>query len=408
MLVLTGGGIAGLFFYDKNTSILVNNVPIVNFSDMEIVNSVLVQKYKETNCVFEDDSIEDKYVKYVADLTILQNKNKWDFLLDKIKNNSYEVDIQKSIDVDGLKKYLNEYNSSATKSQDAFIEKDKSSFIIVKENQGNEIDINTLLKDVQNGESIDLKKYYINPNIVEKDLKDKVEELNKYTTWICTYDNDFSINANIDAVIYKNDIISFDDSFLDDFIIELEDEYNSVGKYTDFETSSGDIIKIKNETWGRTIDSEKEKQFLIDSFHAGTPINNRTPIFLENKHDIGNTYIEVSIEDQYCWVYKDGELLMDTKIVTGTLKRHDTPTGLYYITECIDGKYLVGDDYKTWVDKWMRLTNSGIGLHDASWRDSFGGTIYRYDGSHGCINLPPSFAYELFEEAYVGMPVIIY
>ena len=32
-----------------------------------------------------------------------------------------------------------------------------------------------------------------------------------------------------------------------------------------------------------------------------------------------------------------------------------------------------------------------IGIHDASWRDTFGGTIYKTSGSHGCINVPPAF-----------------
>ena len=30
--------------------------------------------------------------------------------------------------------------------------------------------------------------------------------------------------------------------------------------------------------------------------------------------------------------------------------------------------------------------DGGIGFHDASWRDEFGGDIYLTDGSHGCIN----------------------
>ena len=100
---------------------------------------------------------------------------------------------------------------------------------------------------------------------------------------------------------------------------------------------------------------------------------------------------------------------MDTDCVTGDAHlSRDTPKGVYYISECIDGKYLIGDDYKTWVNKWMRLTNTGIGLHDAYWRSAFGGSIYKTNGSHGCINLPAKFASNLFKKAYRGMPVIIY
>ena len=42
--------------------------------------------------------------------------------------------------------------------------------------------------------------------------------------------------------------------------------------------------------------------------------------------------------------------------------------------------------------------NGGIGFHDASWRSKFGGTIYQYSGSHGCINLPVDKAKLLYEK----------
>ena len=47
-------------------------------------------------------------------------------------------------------------------------------------------------------------------------------------------------------------------------------------------------------------------------------------------------------------------------------------------------------------------------MHDASWRSSFGGNIYKTNGSHGCINLPPSVAQELYSYVEKGTPVICY
>ena len=52
--------------------------------------------------------------------------------------------------------------------------------------------------------------------------------------------------------------------------------------------------------------------------------------------------------------------------------------------------------------------NGGIGFHDASWRNTFGGTIYKKNGSHGCVNMPYAAAKTLFENVYAGMPVICY
>ena len=66
---------------------------------------------------------------------------------------------------------------------------------------------------------------------------------------------------------------------------------------------------------------------------------------------------------------------------------------------------LKGEDYATPVKYWMPF-NGGIGLHDADWRSKFGGTIYQTNGSHGCINLPPKVAAQVYENAYKGIPII--
>jgi lipoprotein-anchoring transpeptidase ErfK/SrfK len=52
--------------------------------------------------------------------------------------------------------------------------------------------------------------------------------------------------------------------------------------------------------------------------------------------------------------------------------------------------------------------NGNIGMHDAPWRSSFGGNIYKTNGSHGCINLPPKSAETIFGYVKSGFPVIVY
>ena len=68
---------------------------------------------------------------------------------------------------------------------------------------------------------------------------------------------------------------------------------------------------------------------------------------------------------------------------------------------------LKGEDYESKVTYWMPF-NGGIGFHDATWRGSFGGDIYVWGGSHGCVNMPYYNAEELFYEVEEGMPVIVY
>ena len=69
---------------------------------------------------------------------------------------------------------------------------------------------------------------------------------------------------------------------------------------------------------------------------------------------------------------------------------------------------LVGEDYEVDVSYWMAYIGSTHGFHDAVWRDSFGGDIYTYDPTHGCINLPTWKAEELFYLVDIGTPVYIF
>jgi hypothetical protein len=53
--------------------------------------------------------------------------------------------------------------------------------------------------------------------------------------------------------------------------------------------------------------------------------------------------------------------------------------------------------------------NGDIGLHDATWQSSFGGTRYKDGyGSHGCVNLPLSAAATIFSYVKAGFPVLMY
>ena len=49
-----------------------------------------------------------------------------------------------------------------------------------------------------------------------------------------------------------------------------------------------------------------------------------------------------------------------------------------------------------------------VGIHDATWRTEFGGNMYQWDGSHGCINVPYDKAAAIYANIEVGMPVVVY
>ena len=120
-------------------------------------------------------------------------------------------------------------------------------------------------------------------------------------------------------------------------------------------------------------------------------------------------YVEVDLDSQHLWLYKDGRCIFDTDLVSGNASlKHNTPNGVFTIysrTRSID---LVGADYRSFVNYWMPFYRA-YGLHDATWREEFGGDIYLDDGSHGCVNLPLESASVVFKNSSSGNTrVVIY
>ena len=63
--------------------------------------------------------------------------------------------------------------------------------------------------------------------------------------------------------------------------------------------------------------------------------------------------------------------------------------------------------YEQPVTYWMPF-NGGIGFHDADWQPYFGGDRYLTGGSHGCINLPPENAGQLYSLIQYDVPIIVF
>ena len=108
------------------------------------------------------------------------------------------------------------------------------------------------------------------------------------------------------------------------------------------------------------------------------------------------------------WLYKDGHCILESYFVSGNPTRgHATPKGIYGLTYKTRDATLSGEGYDSKVKYWMPF-NRNVGLHDAPWRKTFGGQIYRNNGSHGCINLPPANAAKIYENVDKNTPVIVY
>ena len=185
-----------------------------------------------------------------------------------------------------------------------------------------------------------------------------------------------------------------------------------------FYATSGRTVDIASGTFGRQIDQAAEVEQLAANL-LNFESAEREPAYLMNTYPEslnGGDYIEVDLSNQMVYLYKDGGLFYDTPCVSGLADDPErvTITGLFKIQEKDRDRTLKGKPdengvptYESFVSYWMGFSGA-YGLHDATWRDEFGGDIYEYAGSHGCVNLPYSAAEAIFNNVEEGTRVIVF
>lgn len=117
-------------------------------------------------------------------------------------------------------------------------------------------------------------------------------------------------------------------------------------------------------------------------------------------------YILIDISDQTLKYYVKGKVKLKSNVVTGG-PGNRTPKGHFRLRSKSRNITLRGNGYSSYVKYWMAFIGSEYGIHDASWRSKFGGTIYKKNGSHGCPNMPRKNAAKLYKMAPIGTRVII-
>ena len=197
-----------------------------------------------------------------------------------------------------------------------------------------------------------------------------------------------------------------------EYVASLAKKYDTFGQTRSFTTHAGETINVSGGDYGYWMDRVSTRQELIDQILTGQSAE-LTPVYYGTaskygSDDIGTTYVEINLGDQHLWVYQDGTVVNESDFVSGGLfKGNNTPDGTYAITYKERDATLVGQGYESAVKYWMPF-NGNIGMHDASWRSTFGGHIYYMNGSHGCINLPSEKAREIFDQVEKGEPVVVY
>ena len=340
------------------------------------------------------------------------------------------------------------------KPKSARVAYENGKFFVVKPSKGTVVNKDSVLEAVEKAVSVSMtglnlsrgSGYYKDkaPAVSEKQLKEDCRQLSGMSWSSVTYELPDGSKKVLDANQMKDWLVRGEDGRLkrDDvvweqkltaFVARLANSVDTVDRSHRFKTHSGKVIRLQARGYyGWRIDREGEAARLAKDLKKGADVE-RKPVYAQTEaapysenYGFGNTYVEVNLSAQHLWMYKDGRVVFQTDVVSGTRGVHETPAGAYFLlakarnvvlrgpsktTTEKKGKKTVTKTSYEWespVSYWMPINYEGVGMHDANWRGVFGGSIWAYNGSHGCINLPPSKAARLYSLVHVGIPVAVY
>lgn len=389
-----------------------NKKEVIKMSDidasLEYNNSVYKALRQQNEFLWFIDCFRKKNTTLSADISYDSDK------LEEVEANLTCLDKKKDITVENAK-----------------VEYKNGKFQIVPEVLGTEVikkelhqNIVQAFKDNKKELNLEEADCYKKPTIYSTDQKatDALRTAQKYAGAEITYR--FARETEVVGSDTISKWISFDDELnvsvntekVEKYIAKLAEKYDTNGKSIELKSTNQGTVTVPGGTYGWTMAQEKETKRLIQLIKQGRSVE-KEPAY-SKRAETGirtsvrsnpKTYIEVSISEQHMWFYKDGKRLVDTPVVTGDIVRagRRTHTGAYYIFYKQSPAVLRGANYASPVTFWMPFHN-GEGIHDASWRGVFGGSIYMGGGSHGCVNTPYSQVREIYHNAAVGTPVFVY
>lgn len=322
-----------------------------------------------------------------------------------------------------------------TETQDAYVDLDDPNFPIIPEVYGTKADPEAFLEDIlhsigagQFRFEYDETAYLSTPKIKSDDpqLKDYQKFCRKYLNQKITYkfgSKTFTLSAKKLRSLMRDDLTGkADETAVAKFVQSLKKEYDIAGGELTFHSLTGKTFKVSRGDFIWVIDPDGEAAKLTDDINSHKDVS-RKPVYLQEgvgeyskDLDIGKTYVDVDLSRQHVYYFKDGKKQFDCSCVSGCIAAgHGTPTGIYQILSKNTHITLVGGGkkgskgyYESPVSYWMAFIGNSIGLHDATWRNTFGGDIYKYSGSHGCVNLPLKKAGQLYKMLDYGTPVIVH
>ena len=422
----------GNIFKGKGSSKLLTALAVSLFILASIIVAAALTGYRYNILSHQIDRPGDSYIKDIGSVSLTESGN---YIASYVVKATFYPDLSIPL-IYNPKKTVSKVNDFETLKNDIIISVDNPSrkdfqrAIIssngVLKNEGHiseKVDIETLMQSIADNSyngNFDLTDYYLESDTEQlqlmRDFSDKIQN------WSVSYTNGKTISFNdVDFIVSaKANSAESEDELMKALDVNEELKASAKKKINSYDTSGslsfnfvnhkGEEITVQGGTWGDVVNSEEERNAIKNLARNLTSEESRKPIMkveMDN-HNLPDTYIEVDKSEQRVYYYVSGNCTVSSDCVTGKSGKRETPSGTFYVTEKKKEKDLKGADYVSHVHRWLRLTWTGVGLHDATWRSRFGGNIWRTSGSHGCINLPKSFAYELYDMVEDGTCVVVY
>ncbi len=369
----------------------------------------------------------------------------WPFIL--FTNREYQVTggISYNKDkVDGMvSSAVETVNEKATAPQDANIsyDKKKSSFVAVSEKGGTAINKDAAIAVVDQGVSTLLDNVELgNDELQQPRLYASAPEMNdaiKHANSLMDIKLPLLVNMKTIETIDKNLLqswITLDGSYEPQGDLEtitawakkdLSAAVDTVGTMRSFtRPNDGKRIEVYGGgTYGWNMDGAGLSKIICERLKDKSdepievPMLSKVEVYEHGTQDWGPRFVDVDLGEQYVRMFdEDSNIIMQSECVSGNMAEgNDTVTGVFYLEDKQSPALLVGldndgdglPDYENEVQFWMPFYG-GYGLHDALWRDYFGGDTFQYDGSHGCVNLPYYAAEILYDIIKVGDTVVVH
>ncbi|WP_455138663.1 L,D-transpeptidase family protein [Thermophilibacter sp.] len=221
--------------------------------------------------------------------------------------------------------------------------------------------------------------------------------------------------------------VSLDQDAVGAWVNEAVGSLNTVGSERTYTRPDGKQVTVSGGSYGWEVDEGSATTSLVDALNAHEARQVDVPYSQSGQvapddggRDWGSRYIDIDLTEQHVRMYDDsGALIWESDCVSGDHSQgYDTPTGVNQVNSNmatgdvqLRGLDYNGDgepDYISHVKYWIPFVGNLVALHDANWRSSFGGSIYQYNGSHGCVNLPVDKAAELYNLVKLGDVVVVH